>query len=87
MAQVERQLCMEDRWLSQHEAARFLGVEVATLAKWRSQGQGPEYSCALRRDPRYRLSVLDDFMQAAVATNTVDARTRRRQQSELRMVL
>lgn len=86
MARTDRQYSTEDRWLSQQEAARYLGVEVSTLAKWRSLGQGPAYSCALKRDPRYRLSILDDFMEAAVATNTTEARTRRREQSCLRLV-
>lgn len=67
-----------DRWLDSSDAAAYLGVEVATLSKWRQQGSGPRYSCALGRDPRYRLSDLEHFMLAAMTTNTTQARSLRR---------
>ena len=67
-----------DRWIASKEAAAYIGVEVSTLAKWRQRGVGPRYSCALGRDPRYRLSDLEDFMVESLAGNTVEARTLRR---------
>ncbi len=64
-----------DRWLNSKEAAGYLAVEATTLAKWRQRGVGPPYSCALGRDPRYRLSALEAFMCASVANNTTEARS------------
>jgi len=68
-----------DRWLNSRETADYLGVEPSTLAKWRYQGTGPRYSCVLGRDPRYRLSVLEAHMESGIASNTVEARTLRRE--------
>ena len=61
------------RWLSSREAAEYLGVERSTLAKWRQRGVGPRFSCALGRDPRYRMSDLEEFMTCDMATNTAEA--------------
>lgn len=66
-------MAQQDRWLTAHEASAYLGVEVSTLAKWRTKGTGPEFSCALRRDPRYLLSSLHRFMTSSVVTNTTEA--------------
>lgn len=68
-----------DRWLPSKEAAEYLGVEPSTLAKWRYRNVGPRYSCAMGRDPRYQLSELNAFMTSAIATNTIDARHKRRE--------
>lgn len=68
---------LEDRWLNAKEAARYIGVEVETLSKWRSIGKSPPYSATLPRDPRYKLSDLIKFMSAKMATNTRQARTLR----------
>jgi predicted site-specific integrase-resolvase len=69
----------EDRWLRSAEAAEYLGIEPSTLAKWRYKGEGPRYSCALGRDPRYQLSELAAFMLRAVASSTVEARFKRKE--------
>ena len=77
-----QQLDIHDRWVPAQEAATYLGVSMKTLAKWRVNGAGPEYSCALGRDPRYLLSSLHRFMIEAVVTNTTEAhhdRERRRE--------
>ena len=63
-----------ERWLSSREAAQYMGVAPSTAAKWRQRGIGPMYSCALGRDPRYRLSDLENFMAAGMTSNTVNAR-------------
>lgn len=70
---------LDDRWLTTHEAATYMGVKVDTLSKWRSRGQGPCYSAALGRDPRYRLSDLLSYMATKMATNTREAKTVRRE--------
>ena len=70
---------LEDRWLPPAEAAKYLGVEVGTLSKWRLCGKGPVYSAGLGRDPRYRLSDLMAFMSSKMASNTREARTIRRE--------
>lgn len=72
------QVDWRDRWLNSKQAASYLAVEVSTLAKWRQLDSGPPYSCALGRDPRYRLSDLENFMLEAVATNTTEAKSIRR---------
>lgn len=69
---------VEDRWLAAGDAAAYLGVAVLTLSKWRLRGIGPRYSAALSRDPRYRLSDLVAFMNSKIVTNTVEARSVRR---------
>lgn len=69
---------IDDRWLSAKEAARYLGVQVETLAKWRLRGTGPRYSAAIGRVPRYQLSDLIEFMKNKMAANTREAQTVRR---------
>lgn len=70
---------LEDRWLPPAEAAKYLGVEVGTLSKWRLRGKGPIYSAGLGRDPRYQLSDLMAYMASKMASNTREAQTIRRE--------
>jgi hypothetical protein len=70
---------LEDRWLPPTEAAKYLGVEVGTLSKWRLRGMGPIYSAGLGRDPRYQLSDLMAYMASKMAANTREARMVRRE--------
>jgi len=70
---------LDDRWLPPAEAAKYLGVEVSTLSKWRLRGKGPAYSAGLGRDPRYQLSELLAYMASKMATNTREAKTIRRE--------
>lgn len=65
---------LEDRWLPPAEAAKYLGVEVGTLSKWRLRGKGPAYSAGLGRDPRYQLSELFAYMASKMAANTREAK-------------
>lgn len=44
-----------------------LGVPVATLAKWRSEGYGPRYA-KVGRHVRYRISDLDLWLDAQMTT-------------------
>ena len=60
------------------EAAKYLGVKLDTLAKWRQLGKGPPFSDALGRDPRYHADDLDAFLWGdGVAVNSADAWARR----------
>jgi len=70
---------LEDRWLPPVEAAKYLGVEVGTLSKWRLRGKGPVYSAGLGRDPRYQLSDLLAYMTSKMAANTREANTIRKE--------
>lgn len=70
---------LENRWLPPVEAARYLGVEICTLSKWRQRGIGPIYSAGLGRDPRYQLSELMAYMASKMASNTREARMVRRE--------
>ncbi|MBZ9717050.1 helix-turn-helix domain-containing protein [Mesorhizobium sp. AD1-1] len=49
--------------LSRPEAADYLDVSIATLARWASQKIGPIY-VKVGRHTRYPLSGLDDFLDA-----------------------
>ena len=69
---------LEDRWLPPAEAAKYLGVEVSTLSKWRLRGKGPIYSAGLGRDPRYQLSELLAYMTSKMAATTEEAKTVRK---------
>ncbi|WP_147102875.1 helix-turn-helix domain-containing protein [Nesterenkonia populi] len=44
------------------DAARYLGVESATLAKWRSQGDGPPF-VKINSKVLYRLDSLDEYLR------------------------
>ena len=76
---------IDDRWVTASEAAHYLGVSILTLSKWRLRGTGPRYSAALGRDPRYRLSDLAAFMDIKVVTNTIEAKTARRDSTMRRL--
>ena len=48
--------------LKRQDTARYLGVAVGTLDKWRGEGRGP--SCTkIEGAVRYRLSVLDQYIK------------------------
>lgn len=51
-------------------AAEYLGVSVATLNRWRSTGEGPEYIALSRRAVGYTLEALDRFKEARTRTRT-----------------
>lgn len=59
----------EQRLLKEHEAARLLSVEVATLRRWRWGGRGP---CFLKIGGavRYALSDLNEFIQSSRRQST-----------------
>jgi predicted DNA-binding transcriptional regulator AlpA len=59
------------RLLRENEAAPILGVEVATLRRWRWAGKGPSFrkiGAAVRYDP----ADLHAFIAAAKRTSTSD---------------
>lgn len=59
------------------EAAEYLGVAPATLAKWRVFGGGPQY-VKMGRAVAYDPDVLDEWRTARVRTSTSgEAATRR----------
>ena len=66
------------RGLTAAEAAEYLGVTVGTLAKWRLRGEGPPYSAAFKKHPRYNSADLDAFLWGNVVTNTAEAATVRK---------
>lgn len=49
--------------LSRTEAADFLDVSVATLARWAAKGVGPDF-IKIGHRVRYPLSALDSFLAA-----------------------
>lgn len=51
------------------EAARYLSLSPSTLAKMRVFGKGPQF-CKLGRRVVYRLSDLDDYLDASRRSST-----------------
>ncbi len=61
--------------LAPEEAAYVLGRSVATLARWRIQGEGPAFVRPKPRLVRYRLEDLEAFLGTPVRSTTeADAR-------------
>jgi hypothetical protein len=55
---------LRDRFVSREQAATFLGLKIATLACWASEGTGPKFSklsSGRSGAVRYRLSELERF--------------------------
>lgn len=49
----------DDRLLTSHEAARWLGFQEVTLRVWRQKRTGPEYLRVGEKAIRYRRSALE----------------------------
>ena len=54
------------------EAARYLGLAVSTLNKWRCYGTGPKY-LKLGRAVRYRQDELDHFLEKRLLRSTLES--------------
>ena len=52
------------------EAARYLGLAVSTLNKWRCYGTGPKY-LKLGRAVRYTKDELDSFLETRLIRSTL----------------
>jgi predicted DNA-binding transcriptional regulator AlpA len=55
---------IEQRMFNEKQAARFLGLAVQTMRRWRYQGDGPRYR-KLRGAVRYDLADLCAFIEKA----------------------
>jgi len=52
------------KWLSPKEVNEVYGINTGTLANWRCQGRGPEYSKIGRKKMvKYNTDVLDRFFK------------------------
>lgn len=51
------------QWVNSARAAALLGVSTQTLAHWRLRGRGPDFARLSKTAVRYRLDVLEQFMQ------------------------
>jgi len=60
---------MQNEIMTTAQAAQFLGLRTNTLEIWRYRGTGPQY-LKLGRAVRYRLSDLEDFIQACTKQKT-----------------
>lgn len=58
---VETNVSNEAEFLTRRQAAVYLKISVATLARWASQGTGPAYY-KLAGVTRYLRSDLDDYL-------------------------
>ena len=70
MSEHSDNLCKED------EAARFLGVSIRTLQKWRQVGGGPKFvklGGVNGRLVRYRRLALEEFSMRDERSNTSQA--------------
>lgn len=54
------------KMLSPHDLAERLGVPLATLARWRSQGTGPRY-LKVGRHVRYRIADVEKWENSRYA--------------------
>jgi hypothetical protein len=67
-----------ERFVTQKEAARILGVEPRTLETWRLKRIGPPFFAYSRRCVRYRLSDLQEWLsQQAVPTASLISPSRK----------
>ena len=60
--------------LKTSEAAVYLTVQPTTLEQWRWTGRGPRF-VKIGRSCRYRISDLEDFLEARVFSSTTEAQT------------
>lgn len=60
---------LEDRLMTEKEAAERYGISVRTFQAWRVKGSGPSY-CKIGRSVRYRQSDLNDFIKKCVTGST-----------------
>ena len=58
--------------LTTPEAAAYLSIQPATLEQWRWNGRGPRF-VKIGRSVRYRISDLDEFLNARVFSSTTEA--------------
>lgn len=56
--------------LTTRQAAKYLGLSMSTLNKWRCYGFGPKY-LKLGRAVRYRLDELDRYLEARLLSSTL----------------
>lgn len=53
---------MQHKLLTAKEAADYLDVEIHLLNRWRYKKVGPEYIRIGGQSPRYKRSVLDEYI-------------------------
>ncbi|MEQ8246195.1 MAG: helix-turn-helix domain-containing protein [Alphaproteobacteria bacterium] len=58
-------MAIVDRYLTEREAAQFLGLEPSTLKAWRWRGEGPSYA-KFGRAVRYSQSTLFKYAERSV---------------------
>jgi excisionase family DNA binding protein len=56
--------------LTPEEAAQFLGLQVQTLASWRSSGRHALKFLKIGRTVKYRRSDLENFLERCCRTST-----------------
>jgi Helix-turn-helix domain len=57
--------------LNEHDAAKWLGVDVTTLRGWRAKKVGPVYAKYLDRSIRYPVSELMKFAEQSLVKTGV----------------
>lgn len=55
--------------LTEQDAAAYLSISPKTLQQWRWAGRGPDHQ-KLGRAVRYRISVLDAFIESCTRSST-----------------
>ena len=55
-----------DRLISRRQAAAYLNVSIATLARWQCLGTGPDWVRLSGKAGGYTLQALQDFVRARV---------------------
>lgn len=55
---------IQDKNLTEREAANYLGYKMNTLAHWRMKGKGPKFNKLSSGVIRYKLSALDAYLES-----------------------
>lgn len=63
---------MQTKFLNTPEAAKYLGLQPATLEAWRCRGGGPRF-VKLGRAVRYRWADLHEYIELRTRSNTSEA--------------
>jgi predicted site-specific integrase-resolvase len=50
--------------MTTEEAAEYIGESIRTLEGWRRSGKGPKFFLNAQNRPRYKRSVLDEYMDS-----------------------
>jgi len=63
------EISLYSRYVTEHDAAEFLGISLKTVQAWRHRGNGPRFA-KFGRAVRYNLDELHQWAEAQQHTST-----------------